>query len=227
MLCGANKDVFCLPWCTHVIGFKVSEEDRTARTKLLCVVDGLLSYLAAGRQTGQGNWEGRGEGDENEGAEGYGSSDRGSGADVGRGGTSEEQYASARATWRETIRANNRQEALLGGNAERRWYSTLLFVGITKPRKPPSGHRQCVFRLLDPAGEIREYYFVSINLFLLRTLILFPTCKTLHCLRKLWVLREFLPGLVVFFTTRSNIPFYLGCSILGLLQLLNEDLTNI
>lgn len=72
-------------------------------------------------------------GDENEGAEGYGSSDRGSRADVGRrdvGGTA--RHASARATWRETIRANNRQEALLGGNAERRWYSTFLFAGTTK-----------------------------------------------------------------------------------------------
>lgn len=57
MLCGANKDVFC-PWYTHVIGFKVSEEDRTALTKLLCVVGDLLPYLAAGRQTGQGNWGG-------------------------------------------------------------------------------------------------------------------------------------------------------------------------
>ena len=50
-LCGADKDVFC-PRCIHVIGFKVSEEDRTALTKLLCVVGGLLPYLAAGRQTG-------------------------------------------------------------------------------------------------------------------------------------------------------------------------------
>lgn len=109
MLCGANKDVFC-PRCTHVIGFKVSEEDRTARTKLLCVVGGLLPYLAAGRQTGQGNW-GRGRREREE-AGGYDSSDRGSGRRLGRrdvGGTA--RHASARATWRETIRANNRQKA--------------------------------------------------------------------------------------------------------------------
>lgn len=113
---------------------------------------------------GGGTADGSGElrGDENEGAEGYGSSDRGSGADVGRrdvGGTA--RHASARATWRETIRANNRQEALLGGNAERRWYSTLLFAGTTKGGEPRSGHRQCRRRF--PATRWRAKSLLAIT----------------------------------------------------------------
>lgn len=65
-----------------------------------------------GGRTADGPGELRSEGNENEEAGEYGSSDRGSAADVGRrdaGGTA--RHASARATWRETIRANNRQEA--------------------------------------------------------------------------------------------------------------------
>lgn len=65
-----------------------------------------------GGRTADGPGELRSEENGNEEAGEYGSSDRGSAADVGRrdaGGTA--RHASARATWRETIRANNRQEA--------------------------------------------------------------------------------------------------------------------
>lgn len=90
-----------------MIGFKVSE-DQNACTKLLCVVGGLLPYLAAGRQTGQGNEGKRGMTGRRDGDRRVGSSDRGSQPMVGE--MSEERHGKARICARNLAGNNKGQQ---------------------------------------------------------------------------------------------------------------------
>lgn len=88
-----------------MIGFKVSE-DRTAHETPMR--SRRFVALFGGRADGRGA-EGRAGGRE-VGRVGSDRVEARHGRSVGRGGTSEVRHASARAAWRETIRANNRQE---------------------------------------------------------------------------------------------------------------------